>query len=95
LYVYASTTHLATIARVAEKDVKLFDIKQPVYFADIFLEDILAIVSNKKIIYREVSKFPSVERDLAFIISNRVNYQTIESTIKNKNLPNLKTITLI
>ena len=44
--------------------------------------------------YREISKFPAVQRDLAIIVDKQIAYSDIESTIKENNILSLKNIKL-
>jgi phenylalanyl-tRNA synthetase beta chain len=63
-------------------DKKLFDIKQKVYFADIDFDYILQLQSKEKILYKEVSKFPIVKRDLALILDESTRYDQLEAISK-------------
>lgn len=59
-------------------DSKIFDIKSKVFAADIDLDYIYTIVNKSKTIYSEVSKFPSVKRDLAIVIDNSISFSQIK-----------------
>jgi phenylalanyl-tRNA synthetase beta chain len=58
--------------------LKRFDIVGPVWFAEFNWELMLKSYGGSKIQYREVSKFPSVRRDLALLIDQSVQYNQIE-----------------
>ncbi len=75
------------------KILKQFGIKEPVLFADILWDDVLA---NQKIniAYKEISKFPSVQRDLALIVDKQMAYADIEKNIKANKIQALKNIKL-
>ena len=47
-------------------------------------------MENKKILYKEVSKYPTVYRDLALVLDNHVKYEQIQEVIKKANLPLLR-----
>ncbi len=66
-------------------DSKIFDIKSKVFAADIDLDYIYTLVNKTKTTYIEVSKFPSVKRDLALVIDNSISFTQIE-TICQKSL---------
>jgi len=80
---------------LAREELKPYKIKKPaVYYLEIDLSDIqkkfqlddtkLKLKSNKKdIIYRPISKYPSVTRDLAFIVDNKIPAKDIAKTIYN------------
>ncbi|UAY57176.1 phenylalanine--tRNA ligase subunit beta [Arachidicoccus terrestris] len=67
-----------------------FGIKVPVFFVDLDFGTLISLKENKKITYKEVSKFPTVYRDLALVLDNSVHYDQILEVIKKTNLPLLK-----
>jgi len=85
---------VAHIEEVAATHLQLFDIKQPVYFIDVHYAVLLQLVEKKKIIYSEVSKFPPVERDLAFVVNKSASYADIEKAVKKTNIARLQGIKL-
>jgi phenylalanyl-tRNA synthetase beta chain len=85
---------VVTIGEISGSKTKVFDIKQPVFFLDFDWQMLLHLVSNKKITYGEVVKFPAVQRDLALIVSSNVTYNQVESTVKKVNLAKLQQVEL-
>lgn len=85
---------VATIAEVSQAQLQTFNIKQPVYFVDINWRMVLQQVAGNKITFKEVAKFPAVQRDLAIIIDRSVNFREVESSIENARLPKLKEMKL-
>ncbi|MCB9175084.1 MAG: phenylalanine--tRNA ligase subunit beta [Flavobacteriales bacterium] len=69
---------LLQIGRVAKKTQKQFDINNEVYYAQINLDLFIKQASKVKVQYKEISKFPSVRRDLALLIDNKIDYKQIE-----------------
>lgn len=63
---------------VSQKKLQAFDIKQPVYFADINWDSLVAAAKKKKVEYKEIPKFPAVERDLAIVVNKSVRFEEIE-----------------
>lgn len=59
-------------------DKKLFDVKQRVFIADLDLDYLYSQKTKKKIKYSEVSKFPSVRRDLALVVDNSTPFHLLE-----------------
>ena len=53
-----------------------------IFYADILLEKIPGLKAS---VYSEISKFPSVIRDLSLIIDKKVTYQDIKEVIENFN----------
>lgn len=70
-----------------------FDIKQPVFFADLFW-DALLNYSGKQVQFKEISKYPSVERDLAMVVPKTMKYQEINERIEKLKLSKLKEVRL-
>ena len=61
-------TAIATLLHVPQNKLQQFDIKQTVVFVDIDLAALVASAEKQKIVYKEVSKFPAVQRDLALVV---------------------------
>ncbi|WP_288072555.1 phenylalanine--tRNA ligase subunit beta [Hydrotalea sp.] len=71
-----------------------FDIKQTVLFIDIDFGALLALKKNAAIIYKEVPKFPAVQRDLAMIVPVNTTYQLLESIVNKMKLLRLQQMNL-
>ena len=69
---------LATVGIVSKKITKAFDIDNEVYYADINWKNILQAIKSVKVSYTELSKFPSVKRDLALLLDKSVQFADIE-----------------
>ena len=85
---------IGKLGNVSQKILKQFGIKEPVLFADFVWDDIILMQKKNNLTYLEISKFPSVQRDLAIIVDKQIAYSDIESTIKENNIPLLKNIKL-
>ncbi len=83
----------AEIGAVSDKLLKQFDIKQPVFFADISMDSIIQH-KIKPLQYKEISKFPSVKRDLALVVDKKVSYSQLEHVALSSSIHQLKTIDL-
>ncbi|MXV38536.1 phenylalanine--tRNA ligase subunit beta [Flavobacteriaceae bacterium Ap0902] len=78
-----------------KETLKRFDIDQVVYFAEINLENFINTYLNRKeTVFKELSKFPQVKRDLALLIDKQITYQTIVETIHELNNPLIKSVDL-
>jgi phenylalanyl-tRNA synthetase beta chain len=71
-----------------------FDIKQPVFFADINWNALRVQAEHTQIKIEDVPKFPAVYRDLAIIVSAEVKYEQAESIVKKLKLDQLSGIKL-
>lgn len=70
-----------------------FDVKAPVLFAD-FYWDIFMQKGVSKVQAKELSKYPSVERDLAMVVPKAMQYGEIEEGIKKLRLSQLQDVKL-
>jgi phenylalanyl-tRNA synthetase beta chain len=71
-----------------------FDIKQPVFFADINWNALHVQAENKEIRIEDIPKFPAVYRDLAIIVPARLKYEEAEKTVQKLRLGNLRDVRL-
>jgi phenylalanyl-tRNA synthetase beta chain len=85
---------LATVQEIETANLKVFEIKQPVFYIDIFWDELVAQSKAQRYTYKEVSKFPPVERDIAIVLNKNIAYETVEKTIYNANVKKLKSIKL-
>ena len=68
---------------VTNEKASAFDIKQPVYFADINWDLLVAAAKKKKVEYKEIPKFPAVERDLAIVVNKSVKFEQLQEVTIN------------
>ena len=73
---------------------KALDIKQDVYCALFDMETILKFASKNKLQVKEISKFPSVRRDLALVLDETVPFEGIEKASKKIKSKILQEISL-
>lgn len=74
--------------------VKRFDIKQPVWYAELDWEKICAGAANQKPGYTEISKLPAVQRDLAIVVDKQVTYHSVEESLKKAQISKLQSVKL-
>jgi phenylalanyl-tRNA synthetase beta chain len=75
---------------IASKKLNAFGIKQSVLYIYFDLMQLLNVYQSKQVVYQEVSKYPSVERDLALVVPEATLYEAIESCIQATKLSALK-----
>ncbi len=80
---------LGTLKEVDVKKRQDFDIRQPVYILDMDFEALLSVTRKNKISYKEVSKFPVMQRDLAMVVSRNTTYDAIETSVSRIKLGKL------
>jgi phenylalanyl-tRNA synthetase beta chain len=85
---------LVLFGKVQPKVRKALDVKQEVYFADFQWDSILKALKNAKVGYEEVSKYPSVRRDLALVLDKSVKFGDIAQLAQKSAKKLLKDINL-
>ena len=68
---------LAVAGTVARPLLKAFDIKQPVFVAEIDWPVFFELVKRDKIKYKELPRFPEVRRDLALLLDESVSFADV------------------
>lgn len=82
--------NLCSVQRIAKSSLDKFDIRQDVFVAIINWKQWLEASQDAKITYKEVPKFPLVERDLALLLDKSIPYQKVEEATKSLKLEALK-----
>lgn len=73
---------LAILGKVSSKTLKSFDIKSDIYYADIHWDNVIRIMPKKEVKYENISKFPSVRRDLALIVDKDTTFESVETLVR-------------
>jgi len=74
---------LVSFGSVSKKNLQKADVDGPVFFAQFDWDLLIKVIKKNKITYREVSKFPSVRRDLALLLDDQINFEQLR-LIANK-----------
>ncbi|TAH14582.1 MAG: phenylalanine--tRNA ligase subunit beta [Sphingobacteriia bacterium] len=90
IHIYSDKQLLGQILVVGNKKLAAFDLKQPVYMLDFTFKKIMSAVQKKQIVYKEVNKYPAVQRDLALVVDKAITYGAIEKSIQTIKLPKLQ-----
>lgn len=85
---------VAQIGMVSPQKLERFDIKQPVLYADLDWDKLLALNRKAVIEYREISKYPAVNRDLAIVVDKPLPYDAVEKAALAAGIKKLKSISL-
>jgi phenylalanyl-tRNA synthetase beta chain len=86
--------NIAFVGIVQKHILKAFDIVAEVFYAQIVLDDIYKTVSNHKIEFTEVTKFPEVRRDLALLLDEKITFEQIIQIAKKTEKNLLKEVNL-
>lgn len=81
------------LGRVNPQLASKFDIRQPVFFADLYW-DVIVKYAGRQVQFKEISKYPSVERDLAMVVPRSMKYKEINERIEKLKLNQLKEVRL-
>ncbi len=92
--VFTGKALVGSITEVPKKQLQEFDIKQPVYFIDIHFNVVLKQAQQQKVVYKEVAKFPAVQRDLALVVNTTVSYEQLELAVQKAKLGKLQQMRL-
>ncbi|MCR9227517.1 MAG: phenylalanine--tRNA ligase subunit beta [Flavobacteriaceae bacterium] len=85
---------LVSLGLVNKADIKEFDIKQEVFYADLDWDAILESVSTQNVSFKEIPKFPEVTRDFALLLDNSVSFQEVYDIAWNTEKKLLKKVNL-
>ncbi|WP_276485295.1 phenylalanine--tRNA ligase subunit beta [Paraflavitalea pollutisoli] len=85
---------IAVIGAVAPHELKRFDIKQPVFYADIDWELLLKKVAKGILKVTELPKQLPAHRDLAMIVPKVLPYADVEATVKKTRIEKLQNMQL-
>jgi phenylalanyl-tRNA synthetase beta chain len=85
---------IGTIGSINKKILELFEIKQPVLYIDLDWDKVLELNNALKITYAEISKFPSVQRDLAIVVDKKLAYEEVEKATWGARINKLASVKL-
>lgn len=85
---------LVDMGSVHPKVLKDFDIKAPVYYADLNWDMIRKAAKKVQIVMEDLPKYPEVRRDLALLVNKEVNYSDLAQTASKAGGKLLRSINL-
>jgi len=85
---------LVEFGKIDSATQKQFDINNEVFYVIFNYDNFLKLVAMNKVVYKEVSKFPAVRRDLALLIDKAVAYSSIKELASKQDRKLLKDINL-
>src|ERR1700730_4334090 len=74
--------------------LRKFDIRQPVFFADIYWDNLLDLTAENSIVFSELAKQVPVNRDLALIVEKSLPFEKIEKAVYGIGLQKLRGVQL-
>lgn len=91
---WVDQTPVAHFGEVSLDSLIDFDIKQKVFFADIYLDNVFNIAKKQTIQFKEIPRFPGVRRDLALLIKDEISFAAIEKIAAEEGRKLLKAVNL-
>lgn len=94
LWFFHNDIPIAKLGRIKNKIIESFDIKQDVFYAEIYYTIVFNIVQNYYIHFNPISQLPGVHRDLALLLAKRISYEEVYQIIKSTREEIIKDIQL-
>ena len=96
LTLYNGAHKLAELGEVSKSLCQNLEIKQAVFGGVFYWDTLLSLVANhpKERLFRPISKYPTVRRDLALLVNKEVCYSEIKKVVKEAEPNLLQTINL-
>jgi len=94
LKLHRGPQELVTFGAVMPTILKKMDLRNPVFFADFYFENVLKALGSNKIQFAELGKFPTVRRDLALVIDQSVAFGDIRQLAAKTAKKMLKEVNL-
>ncbi len=85
---------LAEMGIVSSKILKTVGISAEVYFADINWSNMMKAIRKNTLLYHDISRYPSVSRDLALLVDKSVTFDQIASIARQTEKKLLKRVEL-
>jgi phenylalanyl-tRNA synthetase beta chain len=80
--------------KISEKVLGGFDVRYDVYFAQFKVEALFDTMSGSTLHARDISKYPAVKRDLAFVLDSNATYSKLAGVVRQAAGPQLKALEL-
>ena len=85
---------IAEIGFISNNKLDCFDIKQPVFYADLNWDRLLNLNKKINIQHKDVSKYPAVNRDLAIIVDKALPFEAVQKATNTARINKLQSISL-
>jgi phenylalanyl-tRNA synthetase beta chain len=85
---------LVKFGLVNKEGLEMMSIRKEVFYAEFNMKPIFNALEGKKTIVEEMSKYPSIRRDLALVIDNSIQFEQIENIARKQNKRLIREINL-
>jgi phenylalanyl-tRNA synthetase beta chain len=86
---------IAELGMISTGKMERFDIKQPVFYADLYWDRLMKLNRKNRIQHKDVSKYPAVNRDLSIIVNKTLPFEAVEKATAAAKVNKLTSISLI
>lgn len=94
LWVYYNNNPIIRMGRIKNKVIESFDIKQDVYFAEIYCQVFFKLIQGYSILFEPISQSLESRRDLALLLDKRISFEELYKKIKALRVETIKEIQL-
>jgi len=94
LHYHRGPSSLAIFGEVSNEIISKMGLKMPVFYAEIPLKMLVQAAKNAKNTVAEISRYPSVRRDLALVVDKNVKFEEIQKLAVKADKKLLKEINL-
>lgn len=85
---------VVVFGRVKTALAKNFDIKQPVYYANLNWAKLAELAAKQRIVMKDLPRFPEVRRDLALLLDDSIRYSDLKQAAEKAERKILKEVNL-
>lgn len=85
---------LVRLGCVKKSIIEHFDIKQEVFYAEIYWEYLIKIFKVNRIVFKKLPKYPGVRRDLSILINRNISFEELYQESKKTEKKLLKEVHL-
>jgi len=85
---------ILTAGEVDNAILRKFEIRQPVFFADIHWDQLIELAAENNIVFSELPRQNPVNRDLALIVEKTLPFETVEKALQGIGLQKLRSVQL-
>ncbi len=85
---------VAEIGLIRHNKLERFDIKQPVFYADLNWDRLLKLNKKINIQHKDIGKYPAANRDLAIIVNKALPFEAVEKATNTARVNKLTSISL-
>jgi phenylalanyl-tRNA synthetase beta chain len=89
LSIWYGKEQIGIAGNISKEKAAQFDIRQPVYYADLNWLQLVKISARNKVSYRELPKQLPVMRDLAMVVSRQLPFASIASAVNGAGISKL------